>query len=845
MKQLICQAVLARLVLLFGLLPWVGSVHAETGADGWLRYAPVASGWDRWRYEALPGFVVALDRSDVVFAAQEELVRGVRGLLGRILREETSTATADSIVLATLDTARKAFPELGKAPELKSEGFWITSIRKNGKKHLLVTGPDDRGVLHGVFALLRRMQAGESIARLNLSESPAAPIRILNHWDNLDGTIERGYAGRSLFWESGKIVSDLGRVRDYARLMASVGINGCSINNVNADARVVTEAYLPEVARVAEVFRNWGVKLYLSLDFASPQKIGGIDSFDPLDPRTVEFWQKTVDEVYRAIPDLGGFVLKADSEGRLGPSQYGRTHADAANVIARALKPHGGVLFYRGFVYDHEMDWHDLSLDRAKAAYDNFKKLDGRFEDNVVVQIKHGPIDFQVREPASPLFGALEKTSQAVELQITQEYTGQQRHLCYLVPMWKETLDFDMEAKGRGTPVKDLVSGKTFNRPSGGYVGVSNVGRDVDWLGSHLALANLYGFGRLAWNPDLSAKDIAEEWTRQTFGNDSQVVDAITDLQMRSWPAYENYTGPLGIGTLTDIIHVHFGPGVESSEHNGWGQWHRSNETGTGMDRTVATGTGYLGQYRPAVAARFESIKTCPEELLLFMHHVAYTHELRSGKTVIQRFYDAHYAGAEEAARFVTDWKKLKGKIDDERYAAVLKAFEFQAGHACVWRDAVNDWFFKKSGISDKKGRVDHHPGRIEAESMVLDGYSAITVTPWETASGGRAIAATATNTPAAASFQFFGKPGWHDVVVQYFDENAGASRFTLLIGGQVMDRWTADDTLPSDAPNGHTSSRHTVHGVMLRRGDEIRLQGVPDGKEAAVVDYVEIKAAD
>jgi alpha-glucuronidase len=834
-----------RLAALVCLILSGAVLRAESGADAWLRYAPVESGWDRWRYEALPGFVVVGDKSDTLVSARDELLRGVRGLLGRILREEPSIDPGESIVLATVDTAKQRFPDLGKVPDLKPEGFWIKSVRQDGKTHLLITGTDDRGVLHGVFALLRRMQAGESIARLNLSESPAAPIRILNHWDNLDGTIERGYAGRSLFWESGKIVSDLSRVRDYARLMASVGINGCSINNVNADSRVVTAAYLPQVARVAEVFRNWGVKLYLSLDFASPRKIGGIDSFDPLDPRTVDFWKKTVDEVYRAIPDLGGFVLKADSEGRLGPSQYGRTHADAANVIARALKPHGGLLFYRGFVYDHKMDWRDLSLDRAKAAYDNFKKLDGQFEDNVVVQIKHGPIDFQVREPASPLFGALEKTSQAVELQITQEYLGQQRHLCYLVPMWKETLDFDMEAKGRGTPVKDLVSGKTFNRSTGGCVGVSNVGRDVDWLGNPLALANLYGFGRLSWNPDLSAKDVAEEWTRQTFGNETQIVKEITDLQMRSWPAYENYTGPLGIGTLTDIIHVHFGPGVESSEYNGWGQWHRSTETGTGMDRTVATGTGYIGQYSPAVAARFESLKTCPEDLLLFMHHVPYTYGLRSGKTVIQHFYDAHYAGAEEAARFVADWKKLSGKVDDERYAAVLKAFEFQSGHACVWRDAVNDWFFKKSGVPDKKGRVGHHPGRIEAESMVFDGYSAIAVTPWETASGGRAIAAITTNMPATASFQFFGEPGWHDIVVQYFDENDGVSRFTLLIGGQVMDRWAADDTLPSDAPNGHTSTRHTVHGVMLRSGDEIRLQGVPDGKEAAVVDYVEIKAAD
>lgn len=471
--------------------------------------------------------------------------------------------------------------------------------------------------------------------------------------------------------------------------MASVGINGCSINNVNADARVVSAEYLPEVVRIAETLRPWGVRMYISLNFASPREIGGAKTFDPLDPDAVAFWKKTVDAVYKAIPDLGGFVLKADSEGRLGPSEYGRTPADAANVIARALKPHGGILFYRGFVYNHKMDWRDLKNDRAKAAYDNFHKLDGKFEDNVVIQIKHGPIDFQVREPASPLFGGLEKTNEAIELQITQEYLGQQRHVCYRVPMWKEVLDFDLQTTGRSTPVKDVVSGKTFGRPTGGFVGVSNVGRDTNWLGHDLAMANLYGFGRLAWNPNLPAEQIADEWTQLTFGCDPDVVKTISNILLRSWPIYESYTGPLGIGTLTDIIHIHFGPAPESSEYNGWSQWHRANETGVGMDRSVATGTGFIGQYREPVAKEFETLSTCPDDLLLFMHHVPYTHKLHNGKTVIQHFYDAHYQGVVDAERLVDQWKELKGKIDDERYEAVLKRLEFQAGHAQVWRDSI------------------------------------------------------------------------------------------------------------------------------------------------------------
>jgi len=500
--------------------------NAETGYDAWLRYAPIDDRAVREQYNALPAVVVTLGDSEILAAAETELVRGVRGMLGRTLRESNTLPAENAIVLGTYDAVLAALPAVGKPPQLPPDGFWIKSLTVDGRKHLLIAASNERGVLYGTFTLLRMIGLEAPITQLNIRDKPYAPIRFLNHWDNLDGTIERGYAGRSIFWENGHIVKDLSRVRDYARLMASVGINGCSINNVNADVRVISANLLPEVARVANVFRPYGVKLFLSLDFASPRKIGGIGTFDPLDPAAVDFWKRKVDEVYKAVPDLGGFVLKADSEGRLGPSEYGRTHADAANVIAEALEPHGGILFYRGFVYDHKMDWKDLKNDRAKAAYDNFHPLDGKFLDNVVVQIKNGPIDFQVREPASPLFGGLTKTNQAIELQITQEYLGQQRHLVYLVPMWKEVLNFDLkanpDAKGNRnvTPVKELVAGITFNRPYGGFVGVSNVGRDSSWLGHQLAMANLYGFGRLAWNPNLESKQIAEEWTRLTFGSD-------------------------------------------------------------------------------------------------------------------------------------------------------------------------------------------------------------------------------------------------------------------------------------------------------------------------------------
>jgi alpha-glucuronidase len=437
--------------------------------------------------------------------------------------------------------------------------------------------------------------------------------------------------------------------------------------------------------------------------------MGGLDTFDPLDPRVGEWWRMKVDEIYRNIPDFGGLVVKADSEGRLGPSAYGRTHADAANVIARALKPHRGVVFYRAFVYNHHLDWHNLKNDRAKAAYDNFHPLDGDFDDNVIIQIKNGPIDFQVREPASPLFAGLRRTSEAIELQITQEYTGQQRQLCFLVPMWKEVLDFDMRVDGRPASVKDLVAGRIFHRLTGGLVGVANVGMDANWLGSPLAMANLYGFGRLAWDPSLSAAKIVDEWTRLSFGSDPLLIKAITAMQLSSWHVYESYTGPLGAGTLTNILGNHYDPGPESSEENGWGQWHRADRQGIGMDRTRATGTGFIGQYPPEVQALYESPVRCPDNLLLFFHHVAYTHLLHSGKTVIQHVYDSHYDGADRARDLISQWMKLEGHVDEERYRDILSRLQYQAGEAVVWRDTICNWIYRLSGIGDRQGRVAPH----------------------------------------------------------------------------------------------------------------------------------------
>jgi alpha-glucuronidase len=768
------------------------AAHAESGYDAWLRYSSSGSA----------PVITVVGNSALLESARQELARGFR------------TPKAETIVLG------------GVAANLKPDGYSLKRV--DGK--IVVTGADDRGVLYGAFALLRKAALGESLARLDEKSEPHVPVRWVNHWDNLDGSIERGYGGRSIFWDNGVARTDLTRVNDYGRMLASLGINGASINNVNVNPRILAPDFLPEIVRIANTLRAWGVRTVLSVDFGSPQKIGGLDTFDPLDPKVIAWWSAKTDEIYRAVPDLGGFIIKADSEGRVGPSAYGRTHADAANVVARALKPHGGLIFYRGFVYDNKMDWRNLKNDRARAADDNFRALDGKFDDNVVIQIKNGPIDFQVREPVSPLFGTLAKTKQAIELQITQEYMGQARHTVFLVPMWKEALDFDLRVNDRATPVKSRVNA---------VVGVSNAGLDDNWFGNHMSQANLYGFGRLAWNPDLSERQIAEEWTRQTFGSDTAVVRTITDMQLTSWRTYENYTGPLGLQTLTDIVGNHYGVAVEASERNGWGQWHRADETGVGMDRTVATGTGYIGQYSPVVARLYESLATCPDDLLLFMHHVPYTYVLHSGKTVLQYIYDSHYEGAEAVDGYVRAWKSLQGGIDDRRYKEILARFEYQAGQAEVWRDAVSNWFLRASGIPDAKGRVGHYPGRIEAESAKLEGYKAIDVTPWEAASGGKAVECASGK--CAATFIYNGAPGVFQIRVRYFDQNTGVSHFRALIGNKVIAEWTAADRVPTRKIDSSSSALRVIEGIPLKAGAEIRIEGMPDGGETAALDYLEI----
>lgn len=822
-------------------LVWIGlsvvALQAETGREAWLRYVPL-KGAARAQYDSFPAAIAVFGRSPVLDNARDEMIRGIRWMLGRTMRVEEEMPREPAVILGTVDALRRALPEL-KTPGIGKEGFWLAAADIRGTRCLVVASPDERGVLYGVFALLNRIAMEREIASLDEVQNPRAPIRWVNHWDNLNGTIERGYAGPSIFFEKENVRADLSRVGEYGRILASVGIHGITINNVNANPRVLQDEFIPQLARVADMLRPWGVRIAVSVDLGSPQKLGGLDTFDPLDPRVAEWWRNRVDEIYRRIPDFGGFTVKADSEGRVGPSSYGRTPADAANMLARILAPRGGVLFYRAFVYDHHLDWRNLKNDRARAAYDIFQPLDGKFEANVIIQIKHGPIDFQAREPVSPLFGALRKTGAAVELPVMQEYTGQQWHMVYLMPYWKGFLDFDLQADGRpGTPLKDILSGKAFGTAHAGYVGVVNVGMDANWLGHPMGMANLYGFGRLAWNPDLSAEEIADEWTRLTFGTDAKVVQTVTAMLMSSWEVYESYTGPLGAQTFTDITGSHFGPNVEASERNGWGQWHRADAQGIGMDRTVATGTGFAGQYAAPVARVYESLETVPDNLLLWFHHVPYTYRLRSGKTVIQHIYDVHYEGAEKAEAYVDQWRSLEGLIDPERYLQALDRLEFQAGHARVWRDSICNYFHRLSKIPDAAGRVGSYPERVEAESMQLQGYAPVDVVPWENSSGGKGVECRQPG-GCSASFRFDRAPGWYRLDVEYYDQDNGESNFRVLLNGQTIDQWTANRLLPARKPGGDASSRRRIRGVPLRPGDEIRIEGIPGGREPAGLDFV------
>lgn len=623
----------------------------------------------------------------VVKSALKELEAGLEGMLNL-----KASVVWEEEISEGLKIARDEMP--AESYRITSDGGVVT-----------LRAADNNGLLYGVFHILRMIAMEQSLAEADMTCVPDNRFRMYNHWDNMDGSIERGYSGESFFFEKNEIIINE-RTRDYARMAASIGINGVVINNVNvkdAATYLITDRYFEKLAEMSRIFEDYGIKLYLSLNFASPLELGGPQSADPLDKAVIEWWEKKMAEVFAAIPNLGGFLVKADSEGRPGPFTYGRTQADGANMLADIVKPYGGIIIWRCFVYNCMQDWRDYKTDRARAGYDNFIELDGAYHDNVILQIKNGPMDFQIREGVSPLLGGLRKTNQMLEVQVAQEYTGQQIDLCYLIPLFKEVLDFKTYCKQEQDTVADVISGRTYGNQNAGIAAVCNTGNDENWTGNDLAAANFYGFGRLAFCTALSAREIAQEWVRLTFSNDDEVVETIAALLLGSRETYEKYTSPLGIGWMV-TPGSHYGPSVDGYEYSRWGTYHRADHKGLGVDRTDA-GTGYVRQYYEPNASMYNDIETCPEELLLFFHHVDYTHQLKTGKTVIQHIYDSHFEGVEEVEQMNRIWGSLKGKVDERAYEVVRERFERQLLNAREWRDQVNSYFFRKSGIADQKGR--------------------------------------------------------------------------------------------------------------------------------------------
>lgn len=638
------------------------------------------------------------EEDEITGTAVYELCRGARELLG-----------IKTVVIKLQEPFGQ--DERGKT----EEGIYLLSDSKgpvgggyriaeeNGR--IRITAAEPEGLLYGSFDLIRQVQRGVSLRGIDRLKHPDNPLRMLNHWDNMDGSIERGYSGNSFFFRNDRVQVEE-RTKDYARLTASVGINGVVINNVNVTekaTRLITGEYADSLKRMGKIFSKYGIRLYLSLNFAAPMELGGLETADPEAEEVKAWWQEQMKETFRNIPSLGGFLVKADSEGRPGPFTYGRTQAQGANMLAEAVRPYGGIIIWRCFVYNCTQDWRDRKTDRARSAYDYFMPLDGKFEENVILQIKNGPMDFQVREPVSSLFGSLKNTNQMLEVQIAQEYTGQQRHVCYLIPQFKEILGFHTYCRKEEDTVADIVSGRSFSHKNCGMAAVANTGSDANWTGHDLAAANWFGFGRLAFDTSLSAEEIAREWCECTFGTEKAVVYAICKILLMSWPAYEKYTSPLGIGWML-TPNNHYGPNVDGYEYDRWGTYHRADHLGIGVERGK-TGTGFTQTYLEPNASLYEEIETCPEELLLFFHYMPYTYRLKSGKTLIQHIYDSHFEGVEDVEEMVSLWEGLKGKIPEEVFERVMLRMDHQLDNSAEWRDQINSYFYRKSFIMDEKGR--------------------------------------------------------------------------------------------------------------------------------------------
>lgn len=663
--------------LVLCLLAASAPLRAETGGDLWLRYRALPDSLERTSYRRDLTAVVVSMTSPTGDAIGRELTRGLTGLLGVHVTRTEQPRTGALVIGTAASPMIRALRWDETLNGLGDEGYVIRRATIDRASVIVVASNGDAGALYGAFHMLRLVQLRLPLAGLDIRERPRLARRLLNHWDNLDGSIERGYAGRSFFWPE----PNAARIADYARANASIGLNGSVINSVNANPQSLTAPYLQKAAAIADILRPYKIRVYLAANFAAPRAIGGLQTNDPLDPAVAAWWKAKADEIYKLIPDFGGFVVKANSEGQPGPQDYGRTHADGANLLADAVASGGGVVMWRAFVYNADVD-----PDRVKRAYAEFVPLDGTFRPNVFAQVKNGPLDFQPREPFHPMFGAMPKTPLMAELQITQEYLGQSTHLVYLGTMWKEFLDADTFARGAGSTVSKVIDGTLEGKRETGMAGVANTGLDTNWTGHDFGQANWYAFGRLAWNSDLGADAIADEWIRMTWGDAPDVIAAIRSIMLDSREVYVHYTMPLGLHHL--IGGDHYAPMPENADPRriDWSAvyYHRADAGGIGFDRT-RTGSKAVDQYRAPLADRWNDPATTPDELLLWFHHLPWDYRMRSGRTLRDEITETYKRGALEARALERRWAALKGKIDDGRYTAVLTKLNRQAEDAAAW----------------------------------------------------------------------------------------------------------------------------------------------------------------
>ncbi|MGB5029171.1 MAG: alpha-glucuronidase family glycosyl hydrolase [Chitinophagaceae bacterium] len=706
-----------KLLLLLFLFSSFEYLNAENGYDLWLRYKTIDNKQLLHLYRQQITGLTIHGSSPTITAAKEELSLGLQGLL-QIKIPFTSGTHQKGTVLAGTPSSSPSIRQLGLTSYLRqtgSEGFIIMTKKINGNNCIVITANTDTGILYGVFHFLRLLQTHQPVSPLNIISFPRLKLRLLNHWDNLNRTVERGYAGFSIWnWHTLPGYIDK-RYIDYARANASVGINGTVLTNVNANATILTEPYLQKVKALAEVFRPYGIKVYLTARFSAPIELGGLKTADPLNEEVLQWWKQKTKEIYSLIPDFGGFLVKANSEGQPGPQDYKRTHADGANMLADAVAPFNGIVIWRAFVYAAENP-----VDRHKQAYDDFVPLDGQFRKNVMVQVKNGAIDFMPREPFHPLFGAMPKTPLMMEFQVTQEYLGQGTNLVYLAPLFKEVLESDTYCKGKGSTVAKVIDGSLDNHSLTGMAGVANIGNDINWCGHPFAQANWYALGRLSWDYTLSSEQIAEEWLRMSYINNYSFVANAKEIMMHSRDIYVQFTNPIGLHHIMGTGH-HYGPApwVSNLNRPEWNPvyYHKADSIGIGFNRT-STGSNAIAQYFPEARKQWEDINSCEEKNLLWFHHVPWNHKMKSGRTVWEELCHHYYTGADRVKQMKQKWVALKPFVDKERYEQVMQLLNVQHEEAIWWRNGCLLYFqtFSKQPI----------PAAYEQPDKTLEYYKSL-----------------------------------------------------------------------------------------------------------------------